>query len=324
MKLEQVRYLLEINKLHSISAASRSLHIGQTTLSAIVKATEIEVGFPLFQRTPTGVTATPMGEKFMALAWEIDIKHEELLILKRRLAMGTNAVTALLSHSLAFSLSLPLTNLFYQHELHGNLSFEEYPSSLIGDRILDGMANIGIAYLSERDIQRAEENTDKNRLKVERLIDDQMLLLVSSGHRFAAAPSISAESICSERVALASAQKLRDDKVFGNLMLRCEKVTAVSSMDLVFRAVKEQNMVAVVPRYIVCDIPPEQMNNFRAVPLTNTEHENRLVICLLTCEGRTLRYPEKILKQCILEYFETSSGSMRKTASHAETGGENV
>ena len=50
MKLEQVRYMLEINRLHSISAAARSLHVGQTTLSAIVKSVEEEVGFSIFQR----------------------------------------------------------------------------------------------------------------------------------------------------------------------------------------------------------------------------------------------------------------------------------
>ena len=40
MKLEQFHYLLEINRLRSISAAARSLHIRQTTLSAMVKTVE--------------------------------------------------------------------------------------------------------------------------------------------------------------------------------------------------------------------------------------------------------------------------------------------
>ncbi|MBM6722611.1 helix-turn-helix domain-containing protein [Pseudoflavonifractor phocaeensis] len=52
MKLEHFRYFLEIGRLHSISAAARSLHIRQTTLSAIVKGAEEELGYPIFRRTP--------------------------------------------------------------------------------------------------------------------------------------------------------------------------------------------------------------------------------------------------------------------------------
>ena len=74
MKLEHFHYLLEIYRLHSISAAARKLHIKQTTLSAIVKAAEEEIGFSIFQRTPGGVTTTPAGEELMSLAWEINLR----------------------------------------------------------------------------------------------------------------------------------------------------------------------------------------------------------------------------------------------------------
>ena len=99
MKLEHFRYLLEINRLHSISAAARALHIRQTTLSAMVKAVEEEVGFPIFQRAPTGVIATPAGEQFMALAWEINVKYDELLSLKQRSIDGTQTIPLLLASS---------------------------------------------------------------------------------------------------------------------------------------------------------------------------------------------------------------------------------
>ena len=84
MKLEHFRYLLEINRLHSISAAARSLHISQTTLSSVVKNIETELGFPVFQRTPDGVAATTDGKKLMELAWDVNIKYEELTKLRDR------------------------------------------------------------------------------------------------------------------------------------------------------------------------------------------------------------------------------------------------
>ena len=114
MKLEQFHYLLEINRLRSISAAARSLHIRQTTLSAMVKTVEEEVGFPIFQRAPTGVIATPAGEQFMSLAWEINVKYDELLSLKQRSIDGSQTISLLLAPSLLPVLSIPLTQRFHK------------------------------------------------------------------------------------------------------------------------------------------------------------------------------------------------------------------
>lgn len=93
MKLEYCSYLLEINQLHSISAAAKSLHIGQTTLNAIVKRVEEELGFAIFQRTPNGVTATEAGTRLMEILWEINVHYEELLRIKKRDASDVPLIT---------------------------------------------------------------------------------------------------------------------------------------------------------------------------------------------------------------------------------------
>ena len=74
MKLEHFRYLLEVGRLHSISAAARALHIRQTTVGAIVRSVEEELGYPIFLRAPGGVTAAVPGERSVVLAWEINLK----------------------------------------------------------------------------------------------------------------------------------------------------------------------------------------------------------------------------------------------------------
>ena len=310
MKIEQIQYLLEINKLHSISAASRSLHVGQTTLSAVVKATEEEVGFPIFQRTPNGVTATPMGERFMTLAWEIAVKYEQLLALRQRITGRSSVVTVLMSSSAALCLAIPLMERYYTPEQSAGLSFEEYPSEQIGKRILDNEANIGVSFLSEEDIRRLEMGTDKNQLRVERLLDDEMMLLVSEKHRFAGRDYVNAEEICSERIGTIS--KFGNDKILGRLIFNCDWRTSFSSGDLVCHAVREQNMVAFISRfYLSCDSVMD-LSGLRAIPLRNTEFENHQVICLLTSKGRDLRYPEKMLRDCIRQYFKDFKAAQQK------------
>ena len=117
MKLEHFHYLLEIHRFHSISAASRKLHIGQTTLSAIVKAAEEEVGFQIFQRAPEGVLTTSAGEKFMTLAWEINLQYEKLMALKRRTTAGAPSINVLMAPTISVRLSIPLLEQFYRFNI---------------------------------------------------------------------------------------------------------------------------------------------------------------------------------------------------------------
>ena len=63
MRLEQLSYLIEITRLHSISKAAENLHISQPALSASVKSLETELGISLFKRTNRGIFLTAEGER---------------------------------------------------------------------------------------------------------------------------------------------------------------------------------------------------------------------------------------------------------------------
>lgn len=298
MKMEHFHYLLEISRLRSISAAARSLHIGQTTLSAIVKVTEAEVGFAIFQRTPNGVIPTPIGEHFMALAWEINVKYEELIALKSRTSGGSLSIMMLICPALG-RIALPLTERFYRFDLHGNLTYEEDSSEAIGNRIMENAANIGLAYLTEREIQEIEK---KGELNVERLAADEMCLLVSRKHRLADRESVKLEEIAEERLVTA-AKKLVNDKILGNVTHVCKKITAFSNHPIVYQAVYEQNMVGFIPRFVTTWEQAFDPKKHKLVTLENPPRGNELYICLLTCKNRNLRYQERILAVCIRELF---------------------
>lgn len=320
MKLEHFFYLLEINRLHSISAAARSLHVGQTTLSAIVKVAEDEVGFPIFQRTPGGVITTPSGERFMALAWEINVKYDELMSLKRRLEGGAPPITVLLSPTVSYRVAIPLIKRFSKFDLHGDLTFSEIAAEQIGERILENSANLGIAYLSEALIDNLNGISQKDTLLVEKLISDKICLLVGRSHPFAQLKEIDVADVCTERIA--TAKPMTNDKVLGQLIDRCSRVTTFSDMDNVYQALLDQNMVAFMPT-MLCPRTADggEDPRYHAVNLINSERSNQLYLCLITCQGRNLRYQEKLLANCIREYFaewQTAACAEEPT----ETGGE--
>ena len=82
MRMEYLRYLLEIERHHSISAAAQYLYLSQTTLSATVRRIEEELGFSIFSRTHSGVQATAEGEEALSLIDGSLTRFEEMQMLQ--------------------------------------------------------------------------------------------------------------------------------------------------------------------------------------------------------------------------------------------------
>lgn len=69
--IQQLRYLIEIERTRSISQAAENLFIGQPNLSRIVKDMETGCGFAIFERTRKGVQPTEKGSAFLKHARNI-------------------------------------------------------------------------------------------------------------------------------------------------------------------------------------------------------------------------------------------------------------
>ena len=65
---QQLQYLIEIERTRSISQAAANLYVGQPNLSRLLKDTEENLGFPIFERTRKGVRPTEKGVQFLAHA----------------------------------------------------------------------------------------------------------------------------------------------------------------------------------------------------------------------------------------------------------------
>ncbi len=300
MKLEYFHYLLEVHRHHSISAAARKLHINQTTLSAIIKSAEEEIGFPIFQRTSGGVSATSAGDQFLRLAWEIELQNEKLMDLKQRTTDGAPMVTILLSTSIAGKMAIPLLDRFHQHGLPGNLALEESPSEETALKILNHQANIGIAFLSQAALASLNRRGSNEVISAEILMEDQLKMIVPEEHPLANAEIVSVPYISSCRLATIK-PKQNDDMILGYMRHVFPSVTCFSRWDPFLHAVREQKLVGFVPGFTWDD---EYCAGCKLIPIKDTERENKMYLCLLTCKGRKLRRQEEILIQCIKEYFQ--------------------
>jgi DNA-binding transcriptional LysR family regulator len=65
----QLRYVCEVASLGSVQAASKALHISQSSILAAITLAEGEMGARIFERRPArGVQITPAGERFISAA----------------------------------------------------------------------------------------------------------------------------------------------------------------------------------------------------------------------------------------------------------------
>ena len=61
MKIEHLKYALEVEKTGLISKAAENLYLNQPHLSKAIRELEENVGIKIFNRTPKGVVPTKDG-----------------------------------------------------------------------------------------------------------------------------------------------------------------------------------------------------------------------------------------------------------------------
>lgn len=83
MRIDQLRYLTEIAKSHSMHATSTKMHISPQALSASIKAMENEIGLALLERSFQGTELTPLGEEISAASEAFIEKLDAILAAHR-------------------------------------------------------------------------------------------------------------------------------------------------------------------------------------------------------------------------------------------------
>lgn len=68
MTLQQLKYVIAVNKCRNFAKAADACSVTQPTLSAMLMKLENELGVRIFERTSKTVTPTPTGEKIIHLA----------------------------------------------------------------------------------------------------------------------------------------------------------------------------------------------------------------------------------------------------------------
>ena len=86
MTLDQINYVLEIERTGSINKAAANLFITQSAQSLAIPNLERELGQPIFVRSSRGVFPTPYGKSFIRYITPIWVQLHQVdaLCLNRR------------------------------------------------------------------------------------------------------------------------------------------------------------------------------------------------------------------------------------------------
>ncbi|NZA39625.1 LysR family transcriptional regulator [Eubacterium callanderi] len=78
ISMQNMKYIVEIAKHHSISSAAKSLFVSQSTLSTAVREVEQQLGISIFKRNNRGIEVTFEGQDFLNHAKDIVEQSEYL------------------------------------------------------------------------------------------------------------------------------------------------------------------------------------------------------------------------------------------------------
>lgn len=305
MRLEHLRYLLEIDKYHSISAAAQKLYLGQTTLSAIVKGMEQELGFAIFERTHSGVQKTPEGEDALTIIQEIVCRFEDIQQLGLHSSGLSKPIPVITSPTVNSALALPLNKSFLQRIPDGNLDFHAVLGEEVGPLIIKNEGNIGVTYFRRQELESYRIISGRYHIKTDVLLEDQLYLLVAQGNPLSAYDKISPDMLENLQFAILPHFSSSDGNIsyYSRFFAPGNSYTTFSDIGLIKQAVISQNMVSILPGYAIYYNHSVDNSLLKTIPLTGKEEKNDLILCLIYRPESDLSHQEKILLQCIKDYF---------------------
>jgi len=190
MEIHQLEYLVALAEENSFTRAAERLHIAQPSLSQQIQKLEREIGQPLFDRLPRGVTATEAGQKLLGHARRILAEIEDAKRQARELRdTVSGALTIGAIPTMAPFLLPKIMQAFAKRHPDVRLELVEDVTSKLLEQLDQG--RLDLAIMSDADPGRS--------LILEPIGREPLVLLLPAHHRLAKKKAIGWADIHEER-----------------------------------------------------------------------------------------------------------------------------
>ncbi|MDB6064161.1 MAG: Transcriptional regulator, LysR family [Pedosphaera sp.] len=241
MEMHQLRYVVAVARAGNFSRAAEQCHVSQPSLSQQVQKLEEELGERLFERMKREAKLTPAGDAFLRRALrileEVDTARREATDAK---ALGCGVVTFGVLPTIAPYL-LPEAMTAFTRQFPGiQIVVEEDTTA----RLL----KLALAY--EIDFALASQPIQDERLEVQALFTEELLLALPPGHPLARKREVNASDLTGERIIV-----MKEGHCLGDQVLSfCDRRGV--RPDISFRSSQLETIQSLVRAGLGCSLIP--------------------------------------------------------------------
>lgn len=243
MYIETLKVFCDLARTGSFSKAGEANHVSQSAVSQQITSLERKLGVSLVARGGRGgVGLTPEGRIFLAACEEISAiyaRAENQLREMRNVIAGELRVAAV--HSIGLYELPPKLRTFRQRHPEVRVQVEYKQAAQVYSAVFSGGADIGLVAFPSR----------RSGVHSESIGEDEMILVCSAQHRFAARGEIGIKELEGEKfVAFSPDQPTRKalDRFFRDAEVRLTPFLEFDDVETVKKAVEVEEALSLVPR----------------------------------------------------------------------------
>ncbi|MEQ6340155.1 MAG: LysR substrate-binding domain-containing protein [Gammaproteobacteria bacterium] len=206
MTLTELRYIVAVARERHFGRAAEACFVSQPTLSVAVRKLEDELGVVLFERGPSEVTVTPVGERIIAQAMRV---LDEARTLKELAKQGQDPLSGPIRLGAIYTIApylLPhLIPVLHKCAPHMPLLIEENYTGTLAGRLQQGELDVIVISLP----------FEESGIVTQPLYDEDFVVVLPVGHPLAKKTAVKPTDITDETVLLLGAGHCFRDQVLS-------------------------------------------------------------------------------------------------------------
>ena len=194
MKLNQLRYIVEVARCGSINEAAKKLYITQPSLSTAIKELEEEFNIKVFIRTTKGVSLTTEGIEFLGYAKQI-LDQAELLEQHYNNKIPSKQLCSISTQHYAFAVNAFVNLIKRNHTNEYEFTLRETRTHDIITDVATLRSEVGILYLNDFNQKVIKRLLKENQLTFSPLFEAAPHVFISTQHPLSGQSIISLEEL---------------------------------------------------------------------------------------------------------------------------------
>ena len=241
MDINQLEVLIAVAREKSFSRAADVLGRTQPAVSQAVRRLEQEIGEKLFDRSSKDGTLTAAGELLVDYARQMmNLRHAANTALREMRNLQNGKVTISANEHTVFYL-LPVIEEFRQRHPAIKIEVQRGVASRIPEQITAREVELGVISFKPNDAS----------LRSVSVLNDELVLIVAPGHRFAGRSSVSIRDLADETFIAHNAlspYRKRVIETFDKYDTRLNISVELPSLEAIKRLVERGTGIALVPK----------------------------------------------------------------------------